>query len=323
MVERLRASGWVVEICELADEAVTEVRRGHDALERIPDDSLVVVDGLALRDRAEVFDAQARRLRLVALVHLPQACDPTLAPDERKRAAATESELLQRLPMVVVTGRVSLAVVARYGVAANRIVLVEPGVDPAPIAAGSVGDGVHVLCVATVSATKGHEHLIQALGRIRHLPWRLTCAGSLTRDAVTARRVSQLIAADGLEDRVNLTGELNDAALRRCYCEADLFALATQFETFGIAVAEALAHGLPVVGTRTGAIEELANAEAGIVVEPGDHHAFAEALYKVIGDSELRKRLREGAIRARARLTTWDAAAHRFAKVLTKAAAHA
>jgi len=323
IVERLRASGWFIEICELDDEAATGSRRSQDVLEGIPDDSLVVVDGLALRSRAEVFDAHAGRLRLVALVHLPVACDATLAPDGRQAAAAIESALLRRMAMVVVTGRVSLAVVARYRVAANRVVLVEPGTDPASIAAGSVGDDVHVLCVATVTGTKGHERLIQALGRIRHLPWHLTCAGSLTRDIETARRVSQMIAADGLEDRVSLAGELKEAALRRCYCEADLFALATQFETYGMAVAEALAHGVPVISTRTGAIEELVGTQAGIVVEPGDESAFAAALYQIIDDSEVRKRLRAGAIRARARLTTWDIAAQQFADTLLRMPARA
>jgi len=318
IVERLRASGWFIEICELDDEVATGSRRGQGVLEVIPDDSLVVVDGLALRNRAGVFDPHAGRLRLVALVHLPVACDATLAPDERQAAAAIESALLRRMAMVVVTGRVSLTVVARYGVAANRVVLVEPGADPAPIAEGSAGGDVHVLCVATVSEPKGHERLIQALGRIRHLPWHLTCAGSLTRDIETARRVSQMIAADGLADRVSLTGELKKDALRRCYCDADLFALATQFETYGMAVAEALAHGVPVISTRTGAIEELVGTQAGIVVEPDDESAFAAALYKVIDDSEIRKRLRTGAIGARARLTTWDYAAEQFADTLMR-----
>jgi len=318
MVERLRASGWFIEICELDDEAATGSRRRYDALAGIPDDSFVVVDGLALRDRSELFYAHTGRLRLVALVHLPQGCDPTLAPEQRLGAAATESALLQRFAMVIVTGRVSRAALVRYGAAANRVVLVEPGADPAAIATGSVDDAVNVLCVATVSATKGHERLIQALARIRHLRWHLTCAGSLTRDIETARRVSRMIAAEGLEDRVTLTGELKEAALDRCYGGADVFALATQFETYGMAVAEALAHGVPVVSTRTGAIEELVGTQAGIVVEPGDDSAFGAALDTVIGDSEFRHRLRAGAIRARARLRTWDDAAREFAAVLTR-----
>jgi glycosyltransferase involved in cell wall biosynthesis len=318
IIERLRASGWFIEICEVADEAATGSRRRYDALAGIPDDSFVVVDGLALRDRPEPFYAHSARLRLVALVHLPQGCDPTLAPEERPGVAATESALLQRFAMVIVTGRVSLAAIVRYGATANRVVLVEPGADPAPIATGSADDAVNVLCVATVSATKGHERLIQALTRIRHLPWHLTCAGSLTRDIETARRVSQMIAAEGLEDRVTLTGELKEAALDRCYGAADVFALATQFETYGMAVAEALAHGVPVVSTRTGAIEELIGTQAGIVVEPGDDSAFGGALHTVIGDSEFRHGLRAGAIRARARLRTWDAAALEFAAVLTR-----
>ena len=90
------------------------------------------------------------------------------------------------------------------------------------------------------------------------------------------------------------------------YDGADLFVLATLRETYGMAVAEALARGLPVVGTTTGAIAGLVGGDAGLVVAPGDVAALSGALSRVLGDPRVYARLAAGARRARGRLPTWD-----------------
>jgi glycosyltransferase involved in cell wall biosynthesis len=82
-------------------------------------------------------------------------------------------------------------------------------------------------------------------------------------------------------------------------------------------VAEALARGLPVISTHTGAIAELVGRDAGVLVPPGDADALTAALWRVLVDDELRTRLREGARRVRDRLPTWDEQSGRMADVLS------
>jgi glycosyltransferase involved in cell wall biosynthesis len=173
-----------------------------------------------------------------------------------------------------------------------------------------------LLSVATLNANKGHEDLLHALASLPHTHWRLACAGSLTRDPGTADRVRATARRLGLDGRVSLVGDLDHPALEQGYATADVFVLATRQETYGMAVGEALAHGLPVVATRTGAIPDLVGDEAGLLVEPGDVAALAEALARVIGDAPLRRRLAEGAARARGRLRRWDEACARMATAL-------
>ena len=132
-------------------------------------------------------------------------------------------------------------------------------------------------------------------------------------------RLRARLCADGLDDRVSLVGELNETELATCYDRADLFVLATLHETYGMAVAEALAHGLPVVSTTTGAIPELvdpAGDGAGLLVPPDDAEALADALTHVLGDAHIRERLAEGARRVRDRLPGWEQAAAKMAAVL-------
>ena len=130
-------------------------------------------------------------------------------------------------------------------------------------------------------------------------------------------RVRALIRDHALEDRVSLIGDLDADALAAEYDRADLFVLPTLYEGYGMAVAEALARGLPVVSTATGAIADLVG-DAGIVVPPGDARRLPSALSRVLGDPELRARLTANAAAARDRLPTWDAAAAAMADVLDR-----
>jgi glycosyltransferase involved in cell wall biosynthesis len=172
--------------------------------------------------------------------------------------------------------------------------------------------------VATLTPRKGYEILIDALAAIPYRHWRLTCAGSLDRDPSTVARVRSRLRDSGLEDRVRLAGDLDAEALAAEYDRADLFVLPTLYEGYGMAVAEALARGLPVVSTATGSIEDLVvgtrgvqltpDLAAGIVVPPGDLPAFTAALSRAIGDPVLRASLAANARSVRDRLATWETA---------------
>jgi len=195
--------------------------------------------------------------------------------------------------------------------------------DRAPLARGSGGPTVELLSVATLNAGKGHEVLFRALGMIPQRNWHLTCAGSLERDRSIVERLRVQLRADGLEDRVTLVGELDAVGLAASYDRADLFVLATLHETYGMAVAEALARGLPVISTTTGAIPDLVCGDepaAGLLVSPGDPQALAGALTRVLGDTGLRQQLVSAARRKREALPTWEDASRKMAAALERMA---
>jgi glycosyltransferase involved in cell wall biosynthesis len=150
--------------------------------------------------------------------------------------------------------------------------------------------------------------LIRALSTIPGRNWRMTCVGNVDRYPETVRQLRAEIDAHNLNDRISLTGEVDAAGLAALYNRSDLFVLASLHETFGMAVAEALARGLPVVSTDTGAIAKLVGDEAGIVVPPGNQNALAHALESAM-DPRVRARLAQGSRRVREHLRTWQDAA--------------
>ena len=182
---------------------------------------------------------------------------------------------------------------------------------------------LQLLCVAALVPRKGHDVLFHALASIPSRHWRLTCVGSLERHPAMADQLRALACAKGLDSLVEFAGEADAATLPGYYASADVFVLPTLYEGYGMAVAEALARGLPVVSTATGAIAELVGDEAGIVVPPGDVAALSLALSQVLDDAAaagVRERLARGARRVRERLPTWDDAASRMDALLHRVA---
>lgn len=310
MAQGLSRRGWAVEVREL-DESFphpTPAALDHAArvLGDLPHGTVVLVDGLALGAMPDVIERAAARVRVVAIVHLPLGADVSNDPNTAARLEAFERRALAAAGLIVVTGRSTLALLASYGIANDKIVVVEPGTARAPLARGSDGTPLRLLSVATLNPNKGHEILMTALSTVPCRDWHLTCVGSLTRHPAAAAQVAAAIHRLGLEDRVMLAGELEPVALDEYYDRADVFVLATLQETYCMAVGEALARGLPVVSTTTGAIPDLVGADAGLLAPPGDTEALAGALAQVIGDGRLRARLAAGARRVRDRLPDWD-----------------
>jgi glycosyltransferase involved in cell wall biosynthesis len=321
MAAGLQALGWEVEVHELQGSfptpAAAALEQAAAALASIPTDTTALIDGLALGAMPRQAAREAERLRVVALVHHPLCAETGLPPELAARLEASEAEALRAARLVVVTSRrTACAVETMFGVPRGAVVVIEPGIDLAPLAPGSGGGTFELLCVANVIPRKGHEVLIAALGSIADKRWRLTCAGSLQRDPALAKQLRDRIRASGLEDRVSLVGELDEAEVARLYQRADAFVLPSLYEGYGMAVAEAIACGLPVVSTPVGAAPDLVGKTAGLLVPAGDPAALAAALASLMDDPALLRRLRAGAVAARAQLRTWEQAAALLADAL-------
>jgi glycosyltransferase involved in cell wall biosynthesis len=166
---------------------------------------------------------------------------------------------------------------------------------------------------------KGYDVLVAALAGLKDLPWRLTIAGDRTRDPATPAALDADIGNCGLADRIDILGAVADERLDQLYADADLFVLASRFEGYGMAFAEAIAHGLPVIGTTTGAIPETVPDGTGILVPPDDAQALSNALRRLIADPAERRRLAAAAHAAAARLPTWRQSAELFAHAIESA----
>jgi glycosyltransferase involved in cell wall biosynthesis len=179
---------------------------------------------------------------------------------------------------------------------------------------------LRLLSVGAVVPRKGFDVLIAALASIAGLPWRLTIAGDLTRSPTTSDKLEADIARHRLADRVDVLGAVSPQRLGTLYPSADVFVLASHFEGYGMAYAEAMAHGLPIIGTTGGATVDTVPPTAGVLVEPGNVKALTRALRAVLENEEERRRLARGALAAAADLPTWASTARIVATALEQLA---
>jgi glycosyltransferase involved in cell wall biosynthesis len=281
----------------------------------------MVIDGLALGALPEVASELLGRNPLLALVHHPLALEWGLSADQADVLRRSERAALASAQGVVVTSPATARIiVSDYGVPAERITVARPGNDRAPQARGSRNGPPHLLSVGAVVPRKGFDVLVAALATITDLPWRLTIAGDLTRDPTAAAKLHSDIARHGLADRIAVLGAVSSEQLGTLYDTADLFVLASYFEGYGMAYTEALAHGLPVIGTKAGAIPETIPGDAGLLVAAGDPAALADALHRALSDTGMRLRLSEAALAAAGQLPTWQQSGAIFADALEKLA---
>lgn len=326
IVQALRALGCEVTVAGLAGrfpDADGTARAALDiALRALRDGALVVMDGLALGALPEVAAAHASRLRLVALVHHPLADEWGLDAARAVHFRASERAALTGMRHVIVTSANTARHLQRdYAVPAERISVVEPGVTrPAPSAqiAGAPRAPAAIprlLCVATLVPRKGHVVLVQALAALRDLAWTCDCIGA-PRDPDCAAAVRAAIAQAGLQGRIHLRGEVVDAELEQAWEQADCFILPSWYEGYGMVVAEALCHGLPVITTTGGALADTLPPGCGLAVPPGDVAALVAALRRMLVDPALRARIAVAAGKAAAALPTWPEAGARFLNAL-------
>jgi glycosyltransferase involved in cell wall biosynthesis len=290
-------------------------------LQELPDDSLVLIDGLVACGVPEIVVPHARRLRLAVLVHLPLADETGLDPDVAADLESREGETLRAVDAVITTSRwASRDVASRHGLDEQRVHTVIPGTDPAPLAHGS-GSTPRLLCVAAVTPRKGQDVLAEALAKVDDLPWSCEFVGSLDRDPRFTEHLRGVLDRHGLSDRVRLAGALTGEPLEAAYGAADLFVLASHAETFGMVFTEALARGIPVLATAVGAVPDTVGLASdgsipGILVPPGDIDALADSLRRWLTTPPIHRDLTTSARDRRAGLQGWREASCRLTNVL-------
>jgi glycosyltransferase involved in cell wall biosynthesis len=323
MLSELGDLGWQVDLVDLGESFPwpdqTARANAREKLLAIAAGRVVVIDGLALGVLPEAASDLATRNPLVALVHHPLALEWGLTAEQAGALRASERAALAATRRVVVTsGFTARLLASEYDVPAERIVVAIPGSDPVTVAQHHPApDGsTRLLSVGAVVPRKGFDVLVAALATLIDLPWRLTIAGDRTRDRNAAAQLDAAIARHGLEDRIASLGAVSQHDLAALYAQADVFVLASRFEGYGMAYAEAVARGLPVIGTTGGAIPDTVAPDAALLVTPGDVPALAQALRRVISDAGLRQRLASAARTAASQLPGWRQSAEVFSRAL-------
>ena len=273
---------------------------------------VVVVDALARIVVSPHLYLWRTSRPVVALVHEL----PSVANGGLDRGPGHEESLLRVDRLVAVSGH-GRDVLRSRGVEAGRIHVVSPGFDSVPRGEHSrpTGDLVRVLCVAQWVPRKGILALVQSWSLHERPGAVLELVGETDADPPYEKRVRAAIEA-APRGSIIVSGCVDDAALGAAFASADVFALPSLYEGYGIVYAEALAFGLPVIACDVGPVPELVGREAGVLIPTDDKAALSAALDLFTQDPALRTRMSEAAGRRASSLPRWKDTVAGFEDVL-------
>lgn len=323
LIDALKSSGVPVHHISLSGQfprpdklALTDAAA---QLAGIPDQSLVLIDGLAYGVMDSIAAREHQRLNIIALCHHPLALESGLDATSTEQLFASEQQALQLACAVVVTSAATATLLtSRFGIGAERITVALPGTDRQAFAPCQ-GHPPCLLTVATLTRRKAHDVLITALARIRHLPWNARFVGGEQFDPAWSAALRAQVRQLQLEDRVLFAGSIDDLGSE--YTNADVFVLPSRFEGYGMVFAEALSFGVPVVAARAGAVPDVVPETAGILVPADNAEALADALQHLLTSPADYQALRRGAQAAAAALPAWQDTATRILQVMNAVSA--
>jgi glycosyltransferase involved in cell wall biosynthesis len=152
-------------------------------------------------------------------------------------------------------------------------------------------DAILFTSVGRLEPQKNPMLLVQAFAALNHPSIHLIMLG----EGSLREKLVAYIREHGLERRVHLLGKRNE--IPECLAASDVFVLSSNWEGNPLAVMEAMAAGLPVVGTAVGGVPELLESgQQGILVPPGDCAAFTEAMRTLLNDPEKRTAMANAAL---------------------------
>ena len=286
-----------------------------ETLQALPADAVVLFDGLAYG--AMPASAIARVAQpIVALCHHPLALETGLDSAQQSYFRSTEVEALAMARHVVVTSKTTRrCLISEYAVPEAKVTVAEPGTERGA-RARSNDSRMRLLAVGSIIPRKGYRYLIEALSEVPDRQWHLTIVGSLA-DNTTVAEVGAAITSADLVRHVELRGALPSADLAGLYAGSDIFVLPSLYEGYGMVLAEAMAHGLPIVSTTGGAAAETVPDSAALKVPPADAKALACAIGRLISDHDLRHHMAAASWQAGLSLPTWDDTTRIIAAVLS------
>jgi glycosyltransferase involved in cell wall biosynthesis len=174
-----------------------------------------------------------------------------------------------------------------------------------------VGRRPYILSVGTLQPRKNYEMLIRAFRPVAAAnPHNLVIAGG---KGWLYDRMIEEISRQGLEDRVQLVGFVDDEDLPALYSDASLFAYPSLYEGFGLPLLEAMACGVPVLNSNASCLPEVAGA-ATKQLPPNDQQTWSVAMMSLLSNAEERSRMVAAGF-LQARRFTWERAAQQLSAI--------
>jgi glycosyltransferase involved in cell wall biosynthesis len=325
MVQRLERDAIGKSVLHALQNPVSELVQHFQAW---PTPCVFVLDGLYLSIPA--FKASLREFlpyaqRTYLMLHYLESMNSYYTAQAKAALWTGEQLWLSAVQGIIVPSRQLREYLARQGIDKAKIAVAIPGI--AKIPAGrlshpkilSEDDPITLITVGTLSRGKGQLDVVHMLAQMPATNVRLHLVGDCEQNASYTEEIRALIQRSHLQESVIIHGSIPQQALFELLPQCDLYLSASSYESYSMAAAEAVAHGLPVVAYTTGAIGDwIEDGVNGRLIEIGKSEQFSQALRRLLTERHALNQLRHNAWARTAHLAfhSWDKTYQDFLQAL-------
>jgi len=209
-------------------------------------------------------------------------------------------------------------IAAEFSIPENRFRVVHNGINNEffyPVENAARPDNTIIVTNSADVPLKGLRYLLEAVAQIRKKqPVKLTVIGEPKKEGV----IEKLVAKLGIGDIVRFTGRIANEDFADYYSKSTIAVVPSLYEGFGIPALEAMACGVPLISTSGGALPEVVG-DAGMIVEPANAKALADAITYLLNNPQERKRYAHAGLERVGSVFSWPKAAQEVTEVYREA----
>jgi glycosyltransferase involved in cell wall biosynthesis len=290
---------------------------------------VLVLDGLYVsipefKASLQQFLPYAQRTYL--MLHYLESMNTYYTAEAKAALWAGEQSWLRAMRGIIVPSRQLREYLTRQGIDKEKIAVASPGIEKVPVGPLphpkilSANDPIRLIMVGPLSRGKGQLDVVHMLARMPVTHFRLHVIGHYEPNASYTEEIRALIQRSHLQDSIILHGSVPQQALFELLPQCDLYLSASSYESYSMATAEAVAHGLPVLAYATGAIGDwVEDGVNGMLIELGQPEQFSQALRRLLTERQALNQLRHNAWARTAHLVfnSWDTTYRAFLQGLS------
>lgn len=272
--------------------------------------ALAVLNLICLIFRRNIF----RRARVVVIVHQLRWLEKK-SPLAAAMVAAIERASLESSHLIVTVSRFMSREIERLIKDGVDVMIAPPGCDNTNAEPSSSrkqprrpeSTQIRLLFVGNCLRRNGVDHLIRAMAMLEGSRSRLDVVGDCDFEPGYYEELRREVHRLKLDDAVTFHGRVTNESLKEFYEQADIFAMPSLYEGFGIVYAEAMRAGLPIIASDVGPVREIVrDGENALLVPPGNPQALAEAISLLQNNPDLRDRFSRRSLELAVHLPTWQ-----------------
>lgn len=322
IIDGLRGRNYKVFVHNLPADfpfpSANSIAQLEDIVKSIPSDDLLLIPGVIVGSSPAIVEGYAKNHKFIAYVHVPVSLSNGLSIYQKEIVLASEKTGFSKVQYCITSNESGKNALEERGVASINIYLAPAGTDPYPQKTNYSKLPASLLCISNYTRKNGLIHLIKALSALKNKDWQLTCYGIKDYEPGYFDEIKALIKKNGLTDRIVLNNSLAHDKISEVYLASDLVVMPSDYESFGMTVSEALAHGIPVFASAAGLINRDIPHKAFKFFKPGSLYDIQSVLELLLENEGVYQDLCSNAKLYKQHARPWEATIDDFESALKK-----